>query len=240
MLQRQLRVGDIVEDYCPRERRLSDHAIVAMVGETIRQTRCTTCDAEHEYKQAKIPVSRRKKVEMPLPPKAAAAAPAPANGGARLEPPPADPLEQDDRPEGVEGAAAIQRPVAAAAPDAHQPEADERPPHRPLDGPVHRRLIRATLPRVEGQEVPRPIPEFTMHRVPAGRGNFLAKGFKQGSGGHHRHGGRAAQGNAAHFGQRGHGGAQGHGRGGNRPQGGHGGRHPQHGSSSGSRRRKKH
>ncbi len=239
MLQRQLRVGDIVEDYCPRERRLSDHAVVAMVGETIRQTRCTTCDAEHEYKQAKVPVSRKKKVEVPLPPRTAAPSPEPANG-ARLDPLPAGPLAQDGRTEDAEAPVAVANPMAAAAPGPLEAEADEHPPRGPHDGPVHRRLIRATLPRVEGQEVTRPIPEFTMHRVPAGRGGFHGKGFKQGSGSQHRQGGRSAHGNTGQFGHRGHGGGQGHGRGGNHPQGGHGGRHPQHGSPSGPRRRKKH
>src|SRR5262249_13610357 len=52
MQQRQLRLGDILDDYCPRERRLTNHAIVAMVGADVKQTRCTTCDAEHEYKPA--------------------------------------------------------------------------------------------------------------------------------------------------------------------------------------------
>ena len=47
MQPRQLRVGDLVDDYCPRERRLSNHAVVALVGDDIRQIRCTTCDAEH-------------------------------------------------------------------------------------------------------------------------------------------------------------------------------------------------
>ena len=60
MLQRQPRVGDIVDDYCPRERRVSDHAVVAMVGDGIRLTRCTTCDTEHEYRQAKVPQTRKK------------------------------------------------------------------------------------------------------------------------------------------------------------------------------------
>ena len=50
MEQRPLRLGDIVDDYCPRERRITNHAIVALVGEAIRQTRCTTCDADHVYK----------------------------------------------------------------------------------------------------------------------------------------------------------------------------------------------
>src|SRR4029077_5461515 len=60
MQQRQLRLGDILDDYCPRERRVTNHAIVALVGEDVKQTRCTTCDAEHEYKHAKVPRQRRK------------------------------------------------------------------------------------------------------------------------------------------------------------------------------------
>src|ERR1051326_4577638 len=60
MQQRQLRLGDILDDYCPRERRVTNHAVVAMVGDDVKQTRCTTCDAEHEYKHAKVPRQRRK------------------------------------------------------------------------------------------------------------------------------------------------------------------------------------
>ena len=60
MQQRQLRLGDILDDYCPRERRVTNHAVVAMVGEDVKQTRCTTCDTEHVYKQAKVPRQRRK------------------------------------------------------------------------------------------------------------------------------------------------------------------------------------
>src|SRR5918993_3328631 len=61
MQQRQLRLGDILDDYCPRERRITNHAIVAIVGQEVRQTRCVTCEAEHEYKQARIPPQRKKK-----------------------------------------------------------------------------------------------------------------------------------------------------------------------------------
>src|SRR5215813_6957212 len=60
MQQRQLRLGDILDDYCPRERRLTNHAVVAMVGPDVKQVRCTTCDAEHEYKHAKVPRQRKK------------------------------------------------------------------------------------------------------------------------------------------------------------------------------------
>jgi hypothetical protein len=60
MQQRQLRLGDILDDYCTRERRLTNHAVVAMVGNDVKQPRCTTCDTEHEYKHAKVPRQRRK------------------------------------------------------------------------------------------------------------------------------------------------------------------------------------
>src|SRR4051812_12826180 len=60
MQQRQLRLGDILDDYCPRERRVTNHAVVAMIGDDVKQTRCTTCDADHEYKHARVPRQRRK------------------------------------------------------------------------------------------------------------------------------------------------------------------------------------
>src|SRR3954447_7011724 len=60
MEQRRLRLGDILDDYCPRERRLTNHAIVAMIEEDIKQTRCMTCDAEHAYKGGKLPKRRKK------------------------------------------------------------------------------------------------------------------------------------------------------------------------------------
>src|SRR5215212_10115592 len=61
MEQRRLRLRDILDDYCPRERRVTNHVVVAMIEDDVRQTRCSTCDAEHEYKQAKTPAPRRKK-----------------------------------------------------------------------------------------------------------------------------------------------------------------------------------
>src|SRR5439155_18250124 len=61
MQQRRLRLGDIVDDYCPRERRITNHAIVAMIEDEVKQTRCTTCDADHEYKHARVPAQRKKK-----------------------------------------------------------------------------------------------------------------------------------------------------------------------------------
>src|SRR6266496_1800792 len=60
MEQRRLRLGDILDDYCPRERRVTNHAVVAMIEEDVKQTRCMTCDAEHAYKGGKAPRKRKK------------------------------------------------------------------------------------------------------------------------------------------------------------------------------------
>src|SRR5688572_23891141 len=60
MQDRRHRPGDVLDDYCPRERRITDHAIVAMIDDQIQKTRCGICDAEHDYKEGKVPTPRRK------------------------------------------------------------------------------------------------------------------------------------------------------------------------------------
>jgi hypothetical protein len=175
--QRQLRLGDILDDYCTRERRLTNHAVVAMVGPDVKQTRCTTCDTEHEYKHAKVPRQRKKADGGGLYAQVLAGAPkrlAPeAVSASAAAPEDADPLdgseESLDRPD-----RAVPLPDAASAEaeviEAAEDEGDEAdPPTAVEDGPVHRPLIRATLPRPEGQPPPvRPAPEFTI-RQPGGR-----------------------------------------------------------------------
>ena len=185
MHPRQLRVGDLVDDYCPRERRLSNHAIVALVGEDVRQVRCTTCDAEHEYRGGKVPASRKKKAVVGPPALAPAreVAVAPAAGD--------EPLVAEDPPfaEEAEPGAATAAPADAAErdePPAETPE-DSQPPSPHAEISLHRRLIRATLPRVESDTPARPIPEFTMHRAAAAHGHRHGKPFRQGQGGQPRH-----------------------------------------------------
>src|SRR3954470_5793520 len=96
-MQRQLRLGDILDDYCPRERRLTNHAVVAMVGPDVKQTRCTTCDTEHEFKHAKVPRQRRK--GEPVPAIAGAATPA---GTPKRVPPSAHDTDDADAGEPVD------------------------------------------------------------------------------------------------------------------------------------------
>jgi hypothetical protein len=159
MQQRQLRLGDVLDDYCPRERRLTNHVVVAMIGAEVKQTRCTTCEAEHEYKNARLPRLRRK-----------AEAPALAPGvPKRHEPAPSAPPGSAEDPAPPD--------VVEAAPDADQPIGDQEAPSadaepRDDEGPVHRPLIRASLPRLEGAPPPtRPAPDFTIRQPPGGRHN---------------------------------------------------------------------
>lgn len=175
MEQRRLRLGDIVDDYCPRERRVTNHAIVAMIEDDIKQTRCTTCDAEHAYKGAKVPRRRRKEAPAHLAAPAVSTATAPA--GAEDEA--TEPRAEDDvaAPFGEESEAFVAQPVAAAADETPAVENTEEPetaePAAIEDGPVHRPLIRATLPRPEGQKAERPLPDFTIRHA-AGRGGNAA------------------------------------------------------------------
>jgi hypothetical protein len=185
MQQRQLRLGDILDDYCTRERRLTNHAVVAMVAADVKRTRCTTCDTEHEYKHAKVPRQRRKP-DSPAALYAQVAANAPKRVTAhQAAPPPAD--EHDDDIDVGSGSEAVED--ASLDHDEHADDTEVKVDLTPEDdrvveevetdgdederraddeGPVHRPLIRASLPR-DGQAPPaRPLPEFTI-RQPGGR-----------------------------------------------------------------------
>jgi translation initiation factor IF-2 len=199
MQQRQLRLGDIVDDYCPRERRLTNHAVVAMVGDDVKQTRCTTCDADHEYKHAKVPPQRRKKEEggvlyqqvlAGMPRKAPGIPVAPDDDASDLLPAPS--VSPEPEPE----------------PDADPGDGVEAGTGSP-DESVHRPLIRATLPRLTDEPPQRREPEFTMRTPQHARpGKFGRGGFR---------GGRPGPGSGQSFGPSG--GANGHRADGQRRQG---------------------
>jgi hypothetical protein len=191
MQQRQLRLGDILDDYCPRERRLTNHAVVAMVGADVKQTRCTTCDTEHEYKHAKVPRQRKKTDPAALAAAVAAGAPKKVTHGADAAPqrkedassqPPAPepaPAAPADEPIDVSAPVAVRENVADGG-EEHEDGADAGEPVE--EGPVHRPLIRAQLPRPEGQPpATRPGPDFTI-RQPGGRPNRFRPRHHRGGG----------------------------------------------------------
>ena len=199
MQQRQYRPGDVLDDYCPRERRVTDHAIVAMVDSEIQRTRCVVCDAEHEFKNARVPAARKK-------PSAAALFTQVLDN---IEGPPgrlAAPVAEST-PESEPGSP----PAPAAAPPSDATPQDEVVTDETLgeERPFRRSLIRAQLPRPEGQAPPtRAIPEFTMHqpqnqrprragahfRRPPGAGADFGGPMRSGRPGGHGHGNHAGPG----------------------------------------------
>jgi hypothetical protein len=176
MEQRPLRLGDIVDDYCPRERRITNHVIAALMGDNIKQTRCSTCDTEHVYKGARMPSRRSKKDDVAALETAVLAS---VNGTqlvARIDPQaakPVDPASQDARAAGASNAETLSDGTALAASANGADSANgtgESTDPLPGGWMGHRTLIRATLPRNDSEPPPaRPIPEFTMHqRQPRG------------------------------------------------------------------------
>lgn len=218
MQQRRPRLGDVVDDYCPRERRITNHVIVAMIEDEVKQTRCSTCDADHEYKQARVPPQRKKKEP------AALDRPLSDDAHARMvSPDAASELPDEDTEEIAES---VSETTLAASEDAEtmsleagaegEGDADASAED---EGPVHRRLIRATLPRPEGQVPERKLPDFTVRQQ--GRGSRFehntdgnkpprhqrrARGHQQASGG-----------GQPRFGGQRQGGGGGQGQNGNRP-----------------------
>jgi hypothetical protein len=199
MQQRQLRLGDILDDYCPRERRLANHTVVAMVGNDVRLTRCTTCDTEHPYKGGKSPRLRKKKTAVE------------AAYDEVLES-----VKQD-----------VPHAVLVSQPEAEPPEpslADEETQNAPVHSDngntpaqtapeevrLHRPLIRAQLPRIEREAAARPAPEFTIRQANKRQGRFQNNNSRPG---------RFAKSGGQGGNSRGPSGGQGGRPGGGRPQG---------------------
>src|SRR5262245_40322999 len=212
MEQRRLRLGDILDDYCPRERRLTNHAVVAMIEEDVKQTRCTTCDTEHAYKGGKVPKRRKKETTATLYKEVLATQA--SRDDAHIV------VDRDSDDADVDSAPVVAEPAVAAPPVdtpsepaveniSAEPSAASQPTSEPEgapaeleEGPVHRPLIRAQLPRIEGQKEERRLPEFTIRQ----RGNGPFRGDSRMK--PHRHAGNGQAGNGGANGNRAHGGSR--------------------------------
>jgi len=54
-----LRLGDEIDDYCPRCKLLLNHAVASMVGSEVVKVVCQTCHSEHPYKHAEVPPRKK-------------------------------------------------------------------------------------------------------------------------------------------------------------------------------------
>ena len=54
-----LRLGDVIDDYCVRCRRITNHAIVSLVKSEPAKVRCRSCYNDHDYRHEKAPPSKK-------------------------------------------------------------------------------------------------------------------------------------------------------------------------------------
>ena len=56
---RELRLGDIIDDFCVKCRRLTNHAIVSLMGGAAAKVRCRTCYSDHDYRNEIAPPTKK-------------------------------------------------------------------------------------------------------------------------------------------------------------------------------------
>ena len=83
MPDRAPRLGDVIDDYCPRCRLLLNHDVTSLFGSEVAKVTCRTCHNTHDYRHAQVPPKRKSSrkddkqslieqvlATMPLPPEA--------------------------------------------------------------------------------------------------------------------------------------------------------------------------
>jgi len=55
----ELRLGDTIDDYCVKCRRLTNHAVVSLVDGKPAKVRCRTCYSDHDYRHEQPPPSKK-------------------------------------------------------------------------------------------------------------------------------------------------------------------------------------
>jgi hypothetical protein len=89
-----LRLGDEIDDYCVKCRRITNHLIVSMLNGAPAKVRCRTCYGDHDYRHEKAPPSKKdlkkeqlfKTVLASIDPTATDQTPSPGKKGNQQEP----------------------------------------------------------------------------------------------------------------------------------------------------------
>jgi hypothetical protein len=56
---RELQLGDVIDDYCVKCRRLTNHSVVSLMNGAAAKVRCRTCYNDHDYRHEQIPPSKK-------------------------------------------------------------------------------------------------------------------------------------------------------------------------------------
>ncbi|MGH9594916.1 MAG: hypothetical protein ACRD5L_17625 [Bryobacteraceae bacterium] len=54
-----LRLGDVIDDYCVKCRRVTNHAVVSLIKGDAAKVRCRTCYGDHDYRHEQAPPSKK-------------------------------------------------------------------------------------------------------------------------------------------------------------------------------------
>jgi len=52
---REVRLGDVIDDFCVKCKRVMNHSVVSMVGRDPAKVRCRTCYSDHDYRHEQAP-----------------------------------------------------------------------------------------------------------------------------------------------------------------------------------------
>ena len=64
MADRPLRLGDVIDDYCPRCRLLMNHDVASISDGRAVKVTCRTCHNTHDFRNAQVPVKRKTKKDV--------------------------------------------------------------------------------------------------------------------------------------------------------------------------------
>ena len=52
---REARLGDVIDDFCVKCKRIMNHSVVSIVGTDPAKVRCRTCYNDHDYRHEQAP-----------------------------------------------------------------------------------------------------------------------------------------------------------------------------------------
>jgi hypothetical protein len=79
---RELRLGDTIDDYCVKCRRITNHAIVSLLDGAAAKVRCRTCYNDHDFRNEIAPPTKKELLKQKELYQAVLAGVAPAEGAA--------------------------------------------------------------------------------------------------------------------------------------------------------------
>jgi hypothetical protein len=53
------RLGDVIDDFCVKCRRLTNHSVVSILNGAAAKVRCRTCYSDHDYRNEQAPPSKK-------------------------------------------------------------------------------------------------------------------------------------------------------------------------------------